>query len=393
MEGLSIVLTPSDVQLPAAALEVQISVASDAQPQVPYYEMGQLALWALNEIVVDQPAELSLAFVGANRMRDLNRDYRGVDKATDVLSFSSGWNEQELVPRDDQPLVLGDIVICPEVANRISYGSDMEFNEKLEVLVFHGILHLLGHDHEEAEQAAVMETAEDRLAQAWADWRFTQPQLSAQGLGAASAAGAARRAGAASASAGAAIGAGAGVAGSALGEQQAARASSRATSAGATYGTADYGEYADQDYPATEASLNYPTDRDINNLEQEIERKPYNLLLAFRWAFEGIIATIRSQRNMQIHLGVAALVIIVAFFMGLTAAEWSVLIIAIALVFAAEMLNTAIEVIVDLASPGIHPKAKLAKDIAAGVVLVTAICSVAVGLTIFINAILRLLAT
>lgn len=87
---------------------------------------------------------------------------------------------------------------------------------------------------------------------------------------------------------------------------------------------------------------------------------------------------------MRIHFISALIVIIAALLTGLTIGEWLIIIMAITLVIGTEMINTAIETLVDLASPDIHPLAKQAKDVAAGAVLVFAIASVIIGLLIFL---------
>lgn len=87
---------------------------------------------------------------------------------------------------------------------------------------------------------------------------------------------------------------------------------------------------------------------------------------------------------MRIHFISALIVIIAALLTGLTLGEWLIIIMAITLVIGTEMINTAIETLVDLASPDIHPLAKQAKDVAAGAVLVFAIASVIIGLLIFL---------
>jgi diacylglycerol kinase len=94
---------------------------------------------------------------------------------------------------------------------------------------------------------------------------------------------------------------------------------------------------------------------------------------------------------MKVHVVVALLAIIAAAVLRLSALEWAIVLILIALVFAAELLNTAVEAIVDLASPEQHPLAKVAKDVAAAFVLVLALVSVVVGLILYISAFLRLL--
>lgn len=107
------------------------------------------------------------------------------------------------------------------------------------------------------------------------------------------------------------------------------------------------------------------------------------LIRSFRYAFLGIITSFQEQ-NMKIH-GLAAIIAVTCGILtGLNKVEWLILIITIALVMGAEMVNTAIESVVDLASPEIHPLAKKAKDIAAGAVLLFAISSVIIGLILFV---------
>lgn len=107
------------------------------------------------------------------------------------------------------------------------------------------------------------------------------------------------------------------------------------------------------------------------------------LFKSFGYALYGIFSAMKEQ-NMRIHILSAFIVVAAGLVTGLSYLEWLVLIIIIALVIGAEMMNTAIESIVDLASPEIHPLAKQAKDIAAGAVLVFALASVIIGLLIFL---------
>jgi diacylglycerol kinase len=109
----------------------------------------------------------------------------------------------------------------------------------------------------------------------------------------------------------------------------------------------------------------------------------------FGYALSGIAHTVRTQRNMRIHLVVAVLALVAAAALRLTPGEWAIILICIGLVLATEMLNTAIEAIVDLNSPDIHPLAKIAKDVGAGIVLIFSFVAVAVGLVIYISAWMR----
>ena len=112
-----------------------------------------------------------------------------------------------------------------------------------------------------------------------------------------------------------------------------------------------------------------------------------NEFLASRWhafghAFRGWAYVIRTQRNAWIHAAAAVLVLVMGIWLGLPARDWAVLILTIAMVFAAEFINTAIEAVVDLSSPGHHPLAKVGKDVGAAAVLVAALAAILVGLLI-----------
>jgi len=114
------------------------------------------------------------------------------------------------------------------------------------------------------------------------------------------------------------------------------------------------------------------------------------LLKSFGYAFAGIWSGFCTQRNMKIHVAVALLVIILGAIVSLTWTEWLILIVVICSVISLELINTAIEAAVDLLGPERHPLAKLAKDTAAGAVLVTAIGAVVIGFIIFLPKLLSL---
>jgi diacylglycerol kinase len=117
---------------------------------------------------------------------------------------------------------------------------------------------------------------------------------------------------------------------------------------------------------------------------EPVERRPRSTLIdAFRFAFSGLGHFVRTQRSARIELAIGAAAALVAAWLGLGTTEWAVLILTIALVLALEGLNTATELAVDLASPAPHPYAKAAKDLAAGMVLLAAIASVATGMLLF----------
>lgn len=103
---------------------------------------------------------------------------------------------------------------------------------------------------------------------------------------------------------------------------------------------------------------------------------------SFRYAFAGWWHVIRTQRNAWIHAIASVMVLAMALFLRLGPRDLAVLILAIGMVWMGEFLNTAIEAVVDLASPEIHPLAKIGKDVGAAAVLIAALASVLVGLLI-----------
>jgi diacylglycerol kinase (ATP) len=107
-----------------------------------------------------------------------------------------------------------------------------------------------------------------------------------------------------------------------------------------------------------------------------------NFLASFKYAFAGLWHVFRTQRNARIHLSVAVVVVAVGLWLGLNRTEWAIIVLTIGLVLAAEAFNTVVEVAVDLATAEYHPLAKVAKDMAAGAVLLMVIAAVVVGLLI-----------
>ncbi len=114
-------------------------------------------------------SELSIALVDDDEIHQLNRDYRGLDRSTDVLSFA----QQEtldaqtvplhLVEDTTFPMLLGDVILSVETTARQARERDHTFEQELYFLLAHGILHLLGYDHIADEDAAVMEDLEQQL--------------------------------------------------------------------------------------------------------------------------------------------------------------------------------------------------------------------------------------
>ncbi len=116
------------------------------------------------------------------------------------------------------------------------------------------------------------------------------------------------------------------------------------------------------------------------------QRSP-SVFKSFNYAAEGVIHALRTQRNLWIHFAIAVAVLVAALAFGVSEIELMVLLLAITFVLVAELVNTAIEAAVDVASTSFDPMAKLAKDMAAGAVLIAALNAVAVGYLVFSGAV------
>jgi diacylglycerol kinase (ATP) len=103
---------------------------------------------------------------------------------------------------------------------------------------------------------------------------------------------------------------------------------------------------------------------------------------SFRYAFSGWWFVIRTQKNAWIHAIVSVVVLLLSLWLHLQPQEWAVIILAIAMVWTAEFLNTALEAVVDLASPELNQLARVGKDVGAAAVLITAASAVLIGLLI-----------
>ena len=115
--------------------------------------LAALARHVLESEDVEESAELSMLFVGADHIRRLNARYAGDDYATDVLAFPMAEDEDD----EEEPLMVGDVVVCPEVARENAVKAGTTLDRELQMLVVHGTLHLLGYDHQNDAQRAAME--------------------------------------------------------------------------------------------------------------------------------------------------------------------------------------------------------------------------------------------
>ena len=112
---------------------------------------------------------------------------------------------------------------------------------------------------------------------------------------------------------------------------------------------------------------------------------------SFKYAYNGLFYAFKTQHNIWIHTIITILVIVISILLNISIYEWCLIIFAIGLVFSAELINTSIEKLTDLASPDFNEKAKVTKDLSAAAVVLTAFTAVAIGCLIFIPKLYNLL--
>lgn len=145
---------------------MQVSIVSHREPEpLNFKAFEQLAQFVLSMEDVPESSELSIALVDDDEMARLNKQYRDIDGPTDVLSF--GCDDPCPTP-GDEPITLGDVVIAPAVAERQAAELGHSVEHELDVLLVHGVLHLLGYDHEAEDDAGAMAAREAALLDAYA---------------------------------------------------------------------------------------------------------------------------------------------------------------------------------------------------------------------------------
>lgn len=145
---------------------MQISVLSHRESEpLELTAFERLAAFVLEWEDAPESVELSIALVALDEMSELNNRYRGKEGPTDVLSFPC--DDPCAVVGADEPVALGDVVIAPEVAVQQARELGHTVEEELNLLLVHGVLHLLGYDHVEDDQASAMQSREQALLAAW----------------------------------------------------------------------------------------------------------------------------------------------------------------------------------------------------------------------------------
>lgn len=131
-------------------------------PTVDPTRWTQLAAEVLDALGVRAPCELTLHLVDAARISDLNAEHLGGTGPTDVLSFpiDQDWPDRSAPDRGTTTRILGDVVICPDVVAAQAPEHAGTFEDELALMIVHGILHLVGHDHADPDEARIMRDLE-----------------------------------------------------------------------------------------------------------------------------------------------------------------------------------------------------------------------------------------
>lgn len=264
------------------------------------------------EGLLDSKLIMTITFTTPEEIRKINKKYRKIDKATDVLSFPMFEKDEldEKIKSGDFPYedVLGDVIISIEKVREQAEEYGHSFERELAYMVVHGFYHLMGYDHMEENDKKKMRAKEETV-------------LKKLGI-------------------------------------------SR--------------EENEED-----------TKQEKDNIKEDKDErtKNRNFLDSWKNAINGIIYATTTQGNIKKQLLIAVAVVIISLFFDLSKAEFLVFMFTIILIIFAEMVNTAIETVVDLYTDLYHPKAKIAKDVAAGGVVITAINAVIVAYFLFFDKI------
>jgi probable rRNA maturation factor len=162
---------------------VSVEIANESGVDVNEASLAALARHVLDQLRVHPLAELSVLLVDEAAMTDLHQRWLGEPGPTDVLAFPmdelrapppGGSKSEHGADGQEVPGLLGDVVLCPQVAVEQACKAEHSMQEELDLLCTHGILHLLGYDHAEPDEHATMFGLQDRLLASWRSERDAQ---------------------------------------------------------------------------------------------------------------------------------------------------------------------------------------------------------------------------
>ncbi|MBO0869891.1 MAG: rRNA maturation RNase YbeY [Micromonosporaceae bacterium] len=149
---------------------MSIEIANESNTDVDTDSVLAVARYVLGEMGVNPLAELSVLLVDIDYMAELNHRWMGGDGPTDVLAFPMDEGSVDHGPQEGpgaEPALLGDIVLCPEMAARQALGAGHSTADELHLLTVHGVLHILGYDHAEPDEEREMFGLQERLLTGW----------------------------------------------------------------------------------------------------------------------------------------------------------------------------------------------------------------------------------
>lgn len=146
---------------------MSIDIANETPFEINEIDFANQAEFILRRLHINPAAELSIVFIDEDAMEKLHIEYMDEPGPTDVLSFPMDELREGTADQDSDEGVLGDVVICPAVAQRQSETAGHSIEVEMRLLLTHGILHLLGHDHAEPEEHKVMFGLQATLLAEW----------------------------------------------------------------------------------------------------------------------------------------------------------------------------------------------------------------------------------
>ena len=155
-------------------MSVLISNDADLPLLLDRSEIDSICSFVMDAEKVGRDVEISITYVDEEEMHTLNNQWRGIDRTTDVLSFECDNPFDDDVPAEET-LELGDIILAPEVIARQAPGFGNSAADECRLMLVHGLLHLLGYDHIQEDEAEIMEAREDDLLRRLAELRGDDP--------------------------------------------------------------------------------------------------------------------------------------------------------------------------------------------------------------------------
>ena len=293
---------------------------------------------------LDLNYEISVTFVDKDKIRSLNREYRNVDRQTDVLSFP--MNDDSDI--EGMPKMLGDIVICMDVAKEQAENLGHTLKRELMYLTAHSTLHLLGYDHLNDEDKKVMRTREKEVMR---NLKVFRDDKSLEDI-------------------------------DLTGEKNKKKTN-----------------LTDEDIKYLKDEIKKELREEIRNSQLDDKEKIYNkenlshgqkFLKGFDYAYDGLVYAINHEKNMKFHLLACIIVLIASLFFNLSRLDMMFLIFAISSVITLELINTALENAVDIAADGRWLiLAKAAKDISAAATFVSALNAMFIAYLVFFDKFLN----